>query len=298
MKRSTFKAWLILTGIALGLFLLFFAAAFLLGKGWLLGGGKVALVTIDGVILDSKEIIEQLEKHRVNPSVKVLVVRINSPGGGVAPSQEVYEELGKIREAGKPVVASMGAVAASGGYYIASASDLIVANPGSITGSIGVIMQIPNISDLLQKVGIKAVVIKSGEHKDLTSTFRKLTGDERRILQGVLDDAHDQFIDAVAKGRRMDRKKVEPLADGRIFSGRQALALGLVDELGDLQDAIERAAKLGGIPGKPKVIQERRRRFSLLDLFVQALGLAHSVSPARPSFGVSLDYLLYYSFLR
>lgn len=292
MKGSLLKAWLILTGIALSLFLLFFGAAFLLGKGPLLGGEKVALVIIEGVILDSKEVIEQLEKHRSNPSVKALVVRINSPGGGVAPSQEIYEELGKVREAGKPVVASMGAVAASGGYYIASAADLIVANPGSITGSIGVIMQIPNISGLLKKVGIKAVVIKSGEHKDLASAFRELTSGERRILQGVLDDVHDQFIDAVAKGRRMDRKKVEPFADGRIFSGRQALALGFVDELGDLQDAIERAAKLGGIPGKPKVIQERKRRFSLLDLVTQTIGLAHGV-PARPSSGVSLDYLLY-----
>jgi len=290
--RSFLKAWLILSGIASSLFLLLVIAAFFLSKWPLLGSEKVALVTIEGVIVDSKEVIEQLERHRLNPSVKAIVVRINSPGGAVAASQEIYKGLLKLRESGKPVVASMGSVAASGGYYIASAADQIMANPGSITGSIGVIMQIPNISGLMQKIGVKAVVIKSGEHKDLASAIREPTDAERRILQGVLDDVHSQFIEAVAKSRRMAREKVEALADGRIFSGRQAVALGLVDEVGDLQDAVERAGKLGGIPGKPKVIQEKRRRL-LLDLLAQAVGLAPLISSQRPSFtGFSIDYLL------
>jgi protease-4 len=183
----------------------------------------------------------------------------------VAASQEIYEELLKVRRVhGKPVVASMGSLAASGGYYVASAADRIVANPGTITGSIGVIMQIPNVGELLQKIGIRAVVIKSGAYKDLASATRDLTPEERRILQSVLDDVHDQFIQAVAEGRKLDRGRVEQLADGRIFSGRQAQELGLVDELGGLHDALARAGALAGIPGPPTVTRIEKPRFSLL----------------------------------
>jgi protease-4 len=180
-------------------------------------------------------------------------------------------------------------VAASGGYYVAAAADRIVANPGSITGSIGVILQIPNVGGLLQKVGIKTTVIKAGENKDLGSITRDLTEAERQILQEVMDDVHGQFIDAVAQGRRMDRARVEPLADGRIFSGRQALRLGLVDELGDLPDAIERAGGLGGIPGRPKVIQERRRRSWLWELLTDGLGPAFPAGGTAPP--ATLQYL-------
>ncbi|MCZ7627197.1 MAG: signal peptide peptidase SppA [Candidatus Methylomirabilis sp.] len=204
MKRT----WLVVSLTVIGSLMLLFSLAFSLGRWERMGGSKIALITVEGVILDSKEIIEQLEKHRTNPTVKAIVLRINSPGGGVAPSQEIYEELLKTREtAKKPVVASMGSVAASGGYYIASASDLIMANPGTITGSIGVLLQIPNISGLMQKIGIKSVVVKSGQHKDLASPTREMTEAERQILQGMLDDVHDQFIDVVAKSRRLDRKR-------------------------------------------------------------------------------------------
>jgi protease-4 len=252
--------------------------AALLGPRLPFGGERVAIIAVEGVITDAREVIEQLGRYRDLPSVKAVVLRVNSPGGAVAPSQEIYQEILRFRrEARKPVVASFGSVAASGGYYIAAAADRIVANPGSITGSIGVIMQIPNIGALLQKVGIKTTVIKAGENKDLGSITRELTESERRILQGVMDDVHTQFIEAVAAGRRLDRERVEPLADGRIFSGRQALSLGLVDELGDLPDAIDRAGGLGGIPGRPKVIQERRRRFWLLDL------VGESLAPVFPS---------------
>lgn len=276
-----------LTGLTL-----LFGLAFWLGKWQQLGGSKVALITIEGVILDSKEVIGQLEKHQMNPSVKAIVLRINSPGGGVAPSQEIYEEVVKTREINKkPVVASMGSLAASGGYYIASAADVIVANPGSITGSIGVLIQVPNISGLLQKIGVRSVVVKSGEHKDLASPTREMTEAEREILQRLLDDVHDQFIDVVAKTRRLDRKKVEGLADGRIFSGREAQSLGLVDQLGNLQDAVGLAANLAGIPGKPKVIQERKRGFLLLDLLNRA-ALFNIDVPASPFSIPSLDYLL------
>lgn len=265
-------------------------AAALLGPRLPLGGDRVAVIAVDGVITDAREVIEQLHRYRDLPNVKAVVLRVNSPGGAVAPSQEIYREIVKFRrETKKPVVASLGSVAASGGYYIAAAADRIVANPGSITGSIGVIMQIPNVGGLLQKVGIKTTVIKSGENKDLGSITRDLTDSERRILQEVMDDVHGQFIDAVAAGRRLDRARVEPLADGRIFSGRQALGLGLVDELGDLPDAIERAGGLVGIPGRPKVVQERRRRFSLWDLLTESLGPIVPAGGTAPS--IVLQYL-------
>jgi len=273
--------------------LLLFSLAFSLGRWEQLGGSKVALITVEGVILDSKEVIEQLEKYRRNPSVKAIVLRINSPGGGVAPSQEIYEEILKSRQVNKtPIVASVGSLAASGGYYIASAADLIVANPGSITGSIGVLLQVPNISGLLQKIGVKSVVVKSGQHKDLASPTREMTDSERQLLQGMLDDVHNQFIDVVAKGRQIDRKKVEAIADGRIFSGREAQSLGLVDQLGNLQDAIERAGTLAGIRGKPTVIQERKRRSFLLDL-VRGLNLFDIDLPIHPSLTLSVNYLLW-----
>lgn len=289
MKRT----WLTVT-LAVGVsLLLLFSLAFSLGRWDRLGGSKVALITVEGVILDSKEIIDQLEKYRTNPSVKAIVLRINSPGGGVAPSQEIYEEILKTRQVNKkPVVASMGSVAASGGYYVASAADLIMANPGSITGSIGVLLQVPNISGLLQKIGVKSVVVKSGQHKDLASPTREMTDAERQILQGMLDDVHNQFIDVVAEGRQINRKKVEAMADGRIFSGREAQSLGLVDHLGNLQDAIDRAGTLAGIRGKPTVIQERKRGFFLLDL-LRGLNLFDINLPIYPPPTLSVNYLLW-----
>ncbi|MDE2059582.1 MAG: signal peptide peptidase SppA [candidate division NC10 bacterium] len=289
MKRT----WLVVSLAVFVSLLLLFGLAFSLGRWERLGGSKVALITVEGVILDSKEVIEQLEKYRENPSVKAIVLRINSPGGGVAPSQEIYEELLKTRQTDKkPVVASMGSVAASGGYYIASATDLIVANPGTITGSIGVLLQIPNITGLMQKIGVKSVVVKSGQHKDLASPTREMTAAERQILQGMLDDIHDQFIDVVAKGRQIDRKKIEAMADGRIFSGREAQSLGLVDQLGNLQDAIERAGALAGIHGKPAIIQERKRGFFLIDL-LRGLNLLNIDLPIFPSSTLSVNYLLW-----
>lgn len=288
MKRT----WLTVIVAVLATLGLFFGLAFFLGQGERFGGSKVALITIEGVILDSKEVIEQLEKHRANPSVKAIVLRINSPGGGVSPSQEIYEEVLRTRQVNqRPVVASMGSLAASGGYYVASAADVIVANPGTVTGSIGVLIQVPNISGFLQKIGVKSVVVKSGEYKDLASMTREMTGVERHILQGLMDDVHNQFIDVVAKARKLDRKRVVALADGRIFTGREAKALGLVDQLGNLQDAIDRAAALAGLPGKPKVIQERKRRFFLLDL-LSSVGLDSVDWPGRPLSTFSVDYLL------
>jgi protease-4 len=282
---------LIVSGAGLFFFLLIVGAAYYLGSREQFGGPKLALIEVDGVITDSEEIIEQVRRHLENPTVRAFVVRINSPGGGVAASQEIYEELKRIRHIhGKPVVASLATVGASGGYYIAAAADKIVSNPGTITGSIGVILQIPNLSDLMQKIGIRSVVIKSGPYKDIASATRDLTPEERRLLQRLIDDIHDQFIQAVAEGRGLPRDKVEVLADGRILSGRQALELGLVDQLGNLQDAIAKAAELGGIPGKPQIVQVETGRFSLLR-FLFGTRYASRLFPGEGG-TLSIDYLL------
>jgi len=190
--------------------------------------------------------------------VAAIILRINSPGGAVGPTQEIYQEILKQRREGMVVVASMGSVAASGGYYIAVAADRIVANPGTITGSIGVIMAFPNVKKLMDKLGVSAEVVKSGKFKDTGSPLKELSQEERKYLQGVIDDVYQQFLEAVARGRNKDRNELKKIANGRIFSGRQAMKLGLVDQLGNLDDAIDQAAKLAKIEGEPKVIMGRR----------------------------------------
>lgn len=287
MKRR--RALVGLSILAVGLLGLGALAWVVVGADRLMGD-RVAVVNVQGLIADARPTVDQIERYRVQPSVRALVLRIESPGGGVAPSQEIYAAIGRFRRAsGKPVVASLGGVAASGGYYVAAAADRILANPGSITGSIGVIMQLPNFSGLLQKVGIRTTIIKSGAFKDLGGAVRDLSEAERRLLQDLLDDVHAQFIEAVATGRKLDRPKVEALADGRIFTGRQAMALGLVDELGDLREAIARAARLAGVPETVPVIQERRR-WSLWRLLA---GVADGGERALawPGVPASVDYL-------
>ena len=227
-------------------------------------GEKVALIRVEGPIFDSKETIDEIKDYIKDSSIKAIVMRIDSPGGAVAPSQEIYEEVRK-GVSKKKIVVSMGSVAASGGYYIASPATRIIANPGTLTGSIGVIMEIPNFKGLMDKLGVKTEVVKSGRHKDLASAFRSLGRDEREILQNVLDNVHEQFITAVAEGRKMLREDVIKIADGRIFTGEQALAVGLIDELGNLEDAITVAAKLSGIKGEP-VLVRKKEDFSLINL--------------------------------
>lgn len=274
--------------IGIGFIVLSLLVSFLSESGWI-GGDKVALIRIEGVILDSRETIEELRHYRDNPSVKAIVLRIDSPGGAVVPSQEIFTEVRKTRAEGKiKLVTSMGNVAASGGYYIAAATDRIVANPGTLTGSIGVIMELANVTGLLEKVGVQSVVIKSGRHKDMASPFRAMTPEDRALLQNVLDDVHAQFIEAVATGRALKPEQVKPLADGRIFTGKQAQSVNLVDELGDLHDAIQLAARLVGISGEPRVI-ETRKRFSWRDLLDGLF--SGRLSPLVPS-NISLKYLL------
>jgi protease-4 len=251
---------------------------------------RIALIRIEGVILDSQTTIGELKRFSENPSVKAIVIRIDSPGGGVVPSQEIYDAVKRVRSKNnKAVIASMGSVAASGGYYIAAATDRIVANPGTLTGSIGVIMETANVEGLLQKIGVEGVVIKSGKYKDVGSPLRKMSSDERGLLQAVMDDVHKQFIEAVAEGRSLELRVAQALADGRIFTGRQAKEAKLVDELGDLEDAIQLAAEVVGIEGEPKVV-EPRRRFSLREILDSKLSMMFPKLDMQP--GVSLKYLM------
>ncbi len=251
---------------------------------------RIALIRVEGVILDSQTTIGELKRFSENPSIKAIVIRIDSPGGGVVPSQEIYNAVKRVRSKhNKAVIASMGSVAASGGYYIAAATDRIVANPGTLTGSIGVIMETANVEGLLQKIGVEGVVIKSGKYKDVGSPLRKMSTDERGLLQGVMDDVHKQFIEAVAEGRSLELRAAQVLADGRIFTGRQAKEVKLVDELGDLEDAIQLAAEVAGIEGEPKVI-EPRRRFSLREVLDSKLSMLFPKLDVQP--GVNLKYLM------
>jgi len=287
-KRPVRTALTLVAIIAIGFLAFSILANYLAESAWV-GGDKVALIRIEGVILDSRETIQELRRYRENPTVKAIVLRIDSPGGGVVPSQEIFAEVRKTRADGKlKLVASMGNLAASGGYYIAAATDKIVANPGTLTGSIGVIMELANVKGLLDKIGVQSVVIKSGRYKDMASPFRAMTEEDRTLLQGVLDDVHAQFIEAVATGRALNVEQVKGRADGRIFTGRQAKSVSLVDELGDLQDAIKLAAQLVGISGEPRVI-ETRKRFSWRDLLDPLF--FGPVSPLMPS-NVSLKYML------
>lgn len=226
-----------------------------------MGGGRVAVVEVRGPITRAQDTNKQIIKYREDDSVRAIVLRIESPGGAVAPTQEIFDELRKTKEAGKIIVASMGSVAASGGYYIACAADSIMANPGTLTGSIGVIVMVPQAEELLEKVGIDWQVVKSGRHKDIGSFSRGLTDDEVGLLQSVVDDVYGQFVEVVTRSRPLSRDEVVELADGRIYTGNQALPLQLVDRLGTYQDAIALAGRMAGLPEDPDVIRQRPKTF-------------------------------------
>lgn len=229
----------------------------------------IGLVEIKGIVLSAKPYVEQIQRFRRIPNVKAILVRIDSPGGGVAPSQEIHEAIHRAREE-KPVVASLGSVAASGGYYIASAAEKIFANPGSLTGSIGVAMHMRNLQDLMSRIGVDNAVIKSGTFKDAGSPYRSMTPREQAYLQEVSDEIYDQFVEAVSKSRRMKREEVKALADGRIYTGKRAQSLGLVDGMGGLETAAREAGKIVGIPEEPHIVSFRRKRRMFSQFFVQA----------------------------
>jgi protease-4 len=223
---------------------------------------KVGVVTVKGVITDSRAVVELLKKYEEDSAVRAVVVRIDSPGGGVAPSQEIYDAVTSFKKK-KKIVASMGSVAASGGYYIACAADRIVANPGTFTGSIGALMHFSNLEELMKKIGLKSSVVKSGRFKDIGSPAREMTSEERGLLQGVIDDIYNQFLEAVSVTRKIPKDKLVAIADGRIMTGRQALQHGLVDELGNMDRAVELAAMMSGIKGKPEVIYPKEKGLTI-----------------------------------
>lgn len=233
------------------------------------GGEKIGVIPIRGTITSAQPTLSEIVRFRKDRRIKAIIVRINSPGGAVGPSQEIYEELKRTRRS-KPVIASMGSVAASGGFYIASAADKIVANPGTITGSIGVIMEFVRFEQLLKKIGVSIDVLKSGEYKDIGYPQRELTARDRKILQGVISDIQQQFVAAVASGRHLAKEKVLAIADGRIFSGEKAKELGLVDFLGNFEDAVALAKKMTGITGQVTLVYPKRRGISIWDLLFDA----------------------------
>jgi len=270
MKRNPVLIVLVTAAVLGLLFVIAVSLASLLSGGRrtampLTGGrGSIALVKIDGLLVSSENIVNELNDYAEDGSIKAIVLRIDSPGGGVVPSQEIFNAVKHAKKEGKKVVVSMGSVAASGGYYIAAAADKIVANPGTLTGSIGVKMEFANVEKLLDKIGVKGMVVKAGQYKDIGSPFREMTEPEKKLLQDVIDDVHDQFIEAVSEGRGIPKADVTAIADGRIFTGRQALSLKLVDQLGDLEDTIKLAGELAGIKGKPNIV-EKKKKIPFLD---------------------------------
>jgi protease-4 len=286
--------WLLL---GLGTFFLFSALIALFAFNSIFGEDSefnvtsgVGVVDVKGIILDPQETVKQLSDFAKDDKVKSVVLRIDSPGGVVGPSQEIWSAVRKLKQK-KKVVVSMGSVAASGGYYIASPATLIYANPGTITGSIGVLMKFSNLEGLMDKVGMKSFTLKTGKYKDVGAVSRKMTDDEKAMLQSVIDNTHAQFVKAVAEGRNLPEEKVREIADGRIFSGEQAMAQKLVDRLGTLQDAIEEAGRLGGISGEPHVVKPPKKKHYLLDMLVEE-SAGRFGSLIRKDKGFSLSYEL------
>ncbi len=248
-------------------------------------GDRIAVIKVKGAIIESDRVVEKIQRAKEDQSVKALVLRVDSPGGSVGASQEIYRALEDFKTSGKPLVVSMGNVAASGGYYISTPADLIFANPGTITGSIGVIVQHTEIKDLLEKLGIKTTAIKTGKFKDTLSPFRGLSEEEKAYIEATIKDAYEQFLKAILsyRSKKISEEKLRSVADGRIFTGREARELGLVDELGNLQDAINKAKEMAGVP-KARVFYMEERRGLLRRLMEEDF----------KGFGFEYPFMLYY----
>ncbi len=269
MSRKTITVLVVvavvLFTVMAGLFLTFLAAGSGSDSSSLKAWNKgLGYIEIKGTIVDATETVRQLKSLEHNLLVKGILIRVNSPGGVVTPSHEIYEEIRRIRDDGTPIIVSMGTLAASGGYYVSAPASLIVANPQTLTGSIGVIMEFPVLKGVMDKIGVKVEVVKSRVHKDIGSPFRDMTDGDRELLQSVVSDAYDQFVSIVSTERHIPEDSVRAFADGRIVTGRQALALGLVDTLGTFEDAKRIAASLCGIKGEPRLVRPSRRLNSWL----------------------------------
>jgi protease-4 len=296
-RRSNLLLWLVVGGGALLFFVIsllalaFYAAG---GKGpaFSFSGNQVAVIDLEGIIYDSKEFTDELKELGGSPGVRAVVVRINSPGGGVAASQEMFAAIRKFRaESHKKVVVSMSSVAASGGYYVACAADRIFANPGTVTGSIGVIAEWYNISELLKWAKLQDIVFKSGEFKDSGSPTRPLTEPERVYFQNLITNMYGQFVKDVATGRKMKEDEVRKLADGRVYTGQEARNNGLVDELGALQDAVAAAGKMAGIAGEPRIVTPVKKKVSILDLLLGDARSVLSLNPDHSESHIRFQYL-------
>lgn len=286
-KRPFLIATLTVTAIFVFFLLVIIAAGWFSGHTMVVSvGDKIGVLEVEGAITDSRRLVEQIDDFRDQSNVKAVIVRVDSPGGGVGPSQEIYSELKQLA-AEKPVIVSMGSVAASGGYYIAVASQRIFANPGTITGSIGVIMSFPNYQELMGKVGVQTEVVKSGRFKDTGSPTRPFTAADKELLQGMVDDVYQQFVEAVSEGRKLPLDRLKPFVDGRIFSGRQAKAAGLIDELGSFTDAVKYAAKIAGLGEDPDLVYPEPEPTNIFDRYLQG-AISHYLGinlPIRPVAG-------------
>lgn len=286
-------------GLVLGCTILFAGAVFMLAVfSWVMGGfwsgtdfglsatSRIGLVVIEGPIGDVRPELEELDELRNDATIKAVVLRVDSPGGEVGSSQELHDAVARLAKE-KPVVVSVGSVVASGAYYAAMAADSIVCTPGAVVGSIGVVLTYPTAATLLDKVGVEWHVYKSGPLKDMGSFSRNPTEEEEAVFDGIIADVYDQFVSAVVVDRELSRDDVLPLADGRIFTGRQAIDLGLVDRLGNYQDAVAMAAAMGGIEPEAPVVRRTRPRIPLLDFLDRFLQ-----EQARVTWGPHVEYRL------
>jgi protease-4 len=295
--RNRTLIWLLLGGGAFALFLVT-VAALIVTVGQTDGGGnfgfsdRIQIVNIEGALLDSRFYLEQLKRYEDSESVRGILLNINSPGGDVAVSQELYTEVRRLREEkGKVVVAYLSSVGASGAYYVACAADQIVASPGTVVGSIGVIAEWLNYSELLEWAKLSNIVLKTGEFKDTGSATRELTPSEREYFQGLIDDMYIQFVEAVAFGRNLEIDEVREFADGRVFTGREARERMMIDETGNLQDAIDLTARLAAISGEPRLIELQQRRVTLLDVFTGDLSRVFPFNRSAVESQIRFQYL-------
>lgn len=290
------RSWLVVLIVAvcaaglLSLVMLSFIGALLPGRQTLALGNRVGLVEVTGTMVTGDAVVDEISRLSRDRTIKAIVVRLESPGGVVAAAQEIFDEIKEARLRGTPVVASMGGIAASGAYYVACAADSIVANPGTLTGSIGVIMSFPNTEELFKKIGIEMQVVKTGEFKDMGSMSRPMTEAERQLVGDLIGDVYDQFVTAVATERGLPVDEVKKIADGRVLTGRQAYNLGLVDRLGGFQEAVMLAGELAGISGEPTLVTKRRRAIGIWDIIENLLGAASSVASRVSRDGVSIEY--------
>jgi protease-4 len=258
------------------------------GLGGLSFKAKIGVIPIEGTIMESEAVVSNLVEFKKDKGIKAIILRVNSPGGGVGPSQEIYREVRKTIEK-KKVIASLGSVAASGGYYISSAANKIVANPGTLTGSIGVIMEFVRLQELMEKIGVDMEILKSGEFKDIGSPYRKLTERERELIQKLVSEIQNQFVEAVAQGRDLSVEKVREIADGRIISGSQGVELGLVDQLGNFEDAVDLAKSLAGIEGEVTLVYPKRTKMRFWDILFEG-GSRALYRALRNVLGTKIEY--------